>query len=607
MIGEIKRDDSLDYLYVLKSLNEIPFPVGKKLLADFLKGDMKNSSVKKNKMYLMHNFGALKNSSVSKIRSMIENLITNGLIDLSQGFNKFSKVLGISLKGKEELMSPSLNKKKIKNKVNLDYVKISEEDRKLFGELDFFLSRFNDFQKKAIISNSEKILCIAGAGSGKTSVLVKRMEFLVKYKSIDPEKILAITFTRKAKQEMEARLGVLGIRTNVETFNSFAERILRKYGHKIYARDKRVMTYSEKILAINFALDNVGVNMNSAIDKYFTDKQKRNKERHNLSNIFVNDCFSVLEFFKTQNKELYDFSENMKKNKENARLIYRICLSLKQFMDMQGLRDFTDQVLDCISLFNEHSDLIPEFEHVLVDEYQDVNDMQIELLGLLNKNNLFCVGDPRQSIFGWRGSNIEYILRFQEEHPGAEIIGLNKNYRSHKKIIDFMNLGIKDLGLEDLESHSSLEGEIKIFNFGSEEEEHNFVVNKILDLPIEKEEIFILARTNRILNELSNKLKARGISHKVKSDEIKRPVVVREGEVVLATVHAIKGLEAKAVFVVGCNDLNFPCKASDHPVLEFVKDNDFDKEEEEKRLFYVAISRAKEKLYLILEREIHFF
>jgi DNA helicase-2/ATP-dependent DNA helicase PcrA len=93
-------------------------------------------------------------------------------------------------------------------------------------------------------------------------------------------------------------------------------------------------------------------------------------------------------------------------------------------------------------------------------------------------------------------------------------------------------------------------------------------------------------------------MKTRGISHVVKTDEVKNPKDMKEGDVTLATIHAIKGLEAKKVFVIGSNEQNFPCKASDHPAIEMVKTDNYDKEEEERRLFYVAISRAKEILYV---------
>jgi DNA helicase-4 len=276
-------------------------------------------------------------------------------------------------------------------------------------------------------------------------------------------------------------------------------------------------------------------------------------------------------------------------------------------MMTQGLRDYTDQLIDATKFLKENPDKVPNFEHILVDEYQDVNAIQIELLGLLSSRddlgdslaeNIFVVGDPRQAIFGWRGADINYILNFEKNYGVVEVIHLTKNYRSAREIVEFMNHSIGEMGLPDLEGHHDFKAKIKIVDFDSEEDERNFVVRKILESEIPRDEIFVLARTNRQLMELSQMLKQRGISHVVKTDEVRNPKAIAKGEVTLATIHAIKGLEARNVFVIGCNEQNFPCKASDHPAIEMVKEDNYDKHEEEKRLFYVAISRAKEVLYL---------
>jgi len=598
MLDEIERDNSEDYLSILKSLNEIPFPIGRKLLVDFLKGSMRNRSILKNNLFKKYNFGCFKNKSEHEINQMIESLLSNKLVESSNLQDSFIKIIAITYRGNQELLDPSLNSKKIKNKFNLNFSEVTNQEREIFKELEPILSKYNERQRKAIISQKEKILCIAGAGSGKTSVLVKRIEFLVKFQGVLAEKILAITFTRKAKQEMESRLLDLGIRINVETFNSFSEGVLRKNAQKIYKRNVRVMNYSDKIFALSLALEKAGLDMSRVIDLYFSENQKRGKEQDKLANIFLIDCYSIIEYFKTKKQEIYDFSKEIEKDKQNAKIIYGICEDIKKHMEIQGLRDFTDQILDCLRFFKENATEIPKFEYVLVDEYQDVNDAQIELLNILSPRNLFCVGDPRQSIFGWRGSNLNHIFNFQTKNSDAEIIGLDKNYRSAKRIVKFMNTSISELGLENLKGNISEEGEIYLLDFETEQEEYEHILKKIQGLEMERHEIFILSRTNRQLNELSNKMKILNIPHVVKFDELTRPIEAKQGEVVLSTIHAIKGLEAKAVFVLGCNEQNFPCKASDHPILEFIKGQDSNKEEEERRLFYVAISRAKEQLFL---------
>jgi len=481
-----------------------------------------------------------------------------------------------------------------------DYkTRISEQDKIIFQELDHILKDFNNDQKKAIISDSDKILCVAGAGSGKTTVLTKRIEFLVKYRGIDPQKILAITFTRKAKEEMQKRLQKLGINTHIYTFNSFSEKILKLHGSKIYSRPTKIVSYGNKVMMMMSALNTIGITIKQAIERYYTHFQKMNKTLEQLSNSFLNDCFSILEYFKMQNKAPEDLSQEAPpEDKENARMIYQICKHINQQMNLAGLRDFTDQLLDTIKFFEQSPQFIPGFEHVLIDEYQDVNSTQIKLINLLRFRNLFCVGDPRQSIFGWRGSDINYILNFKKKYPSAEIISLIKNYRSNNHIVNFINYSIKHMQLPDLQPNFEQEKQIYFKKFDSVDEEHNFVIKEILNSQIPRHEIFVLARTNKQLTELSKKLQQKNISHIIKTDEIKKPVFEKQGDVTLATIHAIKGLEAKKVFVIGCNKQNFPCKASDHPVIDIIKTSNYNKEEEEKRLFYVAISRAKNKLYL---------
>ena len=604
-IKEFKRDESKDYLFILRSLNEIPFPLGKKLLVDFLKGDMDNKSILKNNLYDLHNFGSLEYLTSFKIESHIEELIQKGMIDLSSStFNKFIKVLSISRKGQNELLDPNLNSKKISGKYNDVETEINDQEIQSFKELGDFLEGFNLEQKKAIVSQKEKILCVAGAGSGKTTVLTKRIQFLNKYEKIRGEQILAITFTRKAKEEMQKRLEKLGIRAVVETFNSFCEKILLKNGGRIYRRRMRVAGYQDKMIGLLRALDNLNIGLEIAIEKYFSLAQRRNKNSYQLQNMLMNDCFSVLDFTKIAHKNILVSNNLEGKDFENAKLISDIVKFLEKHMAMNNLRTYADQVNDAISFFKMYPKLIPNFKHILVDEYQDVNSQQIELLSLLNSDGLFCVGDPRQSIFGWRGSDVNYILDFNKRYVNSETINLKKNYRSNSHVVKFMNESIKEMKMPDLEYHFESEKHLKLCKFNEELSEFQYITKEILNTEIPFEDIFVLARTNRQLNELGEIFKKNKIPHVLKNDDAKE-VILKEGEVVLATIHSIKGLEAELVFVVGCTPNNFPCRAVEHPVMELVKMYEYDKEEEERRLFYVAISRAKNKLYLTYSGKRH--
>ncbi|MAE42274.1 hypothetical protein CMO93_00770 [Candidatus Woesearchaeota archaeon] len=592
----------LDYLYVLKALDEIPFGVGKKLLVDFLQGKETNDSITRNKLNHKQNFGILAYDQ-SDLNNMIDNLLLNDLIHMSSiNGNRFWKVMELTAKGKQEINTPSLYKRKLSFNFREKETAITENDKKLFEAFGIFLSRFNDEQKKSIISNKNHILCIAGAGSGKTTVLTKRIEFLVNYRSVDPDKILAITFTRKARQEMQTRISnnPLLDSVSVETFNSFCEKILKKNASFIYEKPVRVINYRDRFMIISNALSKLSINMNQAIDTYFSFAQKRGKNQEQLANIFMNDCFFIRDYFKFKNKpiERYSFDLIDPEHEKSVKITIEVCKYIESYMKNHGLRDFADQLIDTLVFFEKHKELIPGFDHILIDEYQDINSTQIKLIDILSPKNLFCVGDPRQSVYGWRGSDIRHILNFEDEHKDCDIITLTKNYRSSKHVVSLINSSIKSLGLADLKSTLEGKKDICLLKFNTEDAEFEFIIQRILSSNLQRNEIFVLARTNRQLNELSNTMKLRGIKHVLRSDDMRKNIYAGKNDITLATIHSIKGLEAQMVFVAGCNSANFPCKGSEHPVIEMVKVEEYDKEEEERRLFYVAISRAKNHLYL---------
>lgn len=576
-----------DYLFVLRAVRDMPFGVGRKLLSDFLQGNP-TEQIQKHNLNKFSSFGSLAYDN-KEISSLITLLDRNGFIEYKPiESNKFIKVIQITDKGEKEIINPSLNKqKKVKT------TEITDEDEILFKNFDFFLNKYNKEQKKAIVSNKQSILCVAGAGSGKTLVLTKRIEFLTKFKSVKPQTILAITFTRKARREMQNRLARNQVNNvQVETFNSFCEKILKRYNNLIYNKPTRVLTYRDKIKLTRNALLTIGCEPADAIDIYFTQAQKNTKSAEQLFNIFMNDCFFIVDYYKAESKQVEDFSKD-----GASSLVYKVCVYLEKQMYDQGLRDFMDQIVDCLNFFKRNPQHVPAFDHILVDEYQDVNALQVDLLDILEPKNLFAVGDPRQAIYGWRGSNVKYILDFERKY-NAELINLTKNYRSNKRIVNLFNEAIKEMRLPDLEGVNDGKTDIKLLEFDSEPVEFEFVAQRVLSADIDRKEIFVLARTNKQLLELSKLFLERGIKHIVKSEDFKSIVEAGEGEVTLATVHAIKGLEARMVFVIGCTSQNFPCRGSEHPVIEMVKIEDYDKNDEERRLFYVALSRASEFLYL---------
>jgi len=595
------------HLKVLETLNNIRFQIGSKLFAEVLLGDA-TARILKLRLEKSKGFGCLELMNAKEVDELLEVMKFNKLIEIQPlRTNKFIKVLKITKKGLNELIMPKLSLATGKGIERYfgEIKGISEEDKRNFKLLDTFLDGLNDEQKKAVIGNSDKTLCIAGAGSGKTSVLIKRIEYLVKYKSVPQNKILAITFTRKARREMQLRLdkSIPNHTVQIETFNSFSEKILRKYEKEIYNGESKVVDNKLRTKLFIKALDLLEIEPDKAINTYFSDKKIRSKDHTTLLFSLINDVFMISDYYKNRwqtsdeiNKIIDDFSYQ---DKQKAIMIYKILKTIEKLKEKNNLREYTEQIMHTITFFEKNKDKIPEFEYILIDEYQDVNDLQIQLIDLLGCENLFVVGDPRQSIYEWRNARIEHILGFTAKYENAEILQLRINYRSTKNILELANQIIEPLKLPDLDSvKESKENSILIVNHGSEDAECLFLAHSILAQQIQRNKIFVLTRTNKQLDIIASYFDRNKIKYIKKSTDIEN--VSREAnsdEVVLSTVHAIKGLEAEIVFVVGANNFNYPCRTSEHPVLELIKaGDDYNKDSEELRLFYVALTRAKSKL-----------
>lgn len=232
------------------------------------------------------------------------------------------------------------------------------------------------------------------------------------------------------------------------------------------------------------------------------------------------------------------------------------------------------------------------FFDILVDEFQDVNTLQVRLLHkLLNdKNQLFCVGDDWQSIYGWRGSEVDYILNFKRYFKNPKIIKLKLNYRNNEIITNASNELIKkNIFKIDKDMQSTKITEKKIILYLSQMESEDGVniveenVRNLINQGYSKEDILILYRRSRSIEPYKNRLK---------------------GLATMRTIHSAKGLEAKIVFIVGLTGgiYGFPQVWEADRIIQIIKPSSYlSSLEEERRLFYVALTRAKEELFLISE------
>ena len=608
------------HIQILKSVNELPFNIGKKSLMDFLKGDTNNMIEKHNLMELSY-YGNMFKFDKKIIEKIIDFLLDKKMLELIRK-NHF-KIIKITPNGKTEILICEIDltkiilKDKITDMSNSNFIidtKITEIDYKNFEKYRTFLKGYNDEQKKAIISYSKNILCIAGAGCGKTTVLTKRIGFYIEKLQVNPKKILAITFTKKAKEEMKLRLNKMGFfNIYVETFNSLCEKILRKYENEYYKKKITIINFSNKIKILKNILLKLNFKIDYLINEYFTTQQKKQKTNEELFFNFTRDIYSIIDIYKiSKNNEIPEFFKDGITDSEKIFLkkIYYIVKEVEIKIKEKNFRDFNDQIIHCIDFIekvrnekikingkNKYNFL--KFGYILIDEYQDLNYSQYKFIQLIYKNSIFAVGDPRQTIFGWRGSENKYLYKFKKEFEDVEIITLKKNYRSCQHIIDLSNKIIENMKLVDLESGLNKKNDKSIFLFKkkNENEENEFVYNLILSKKPE-ETIFVLSRTNRKLEKLSQYLLKKKIRHLVKTEND----MGETGEIfkiVLATIHSIKGQESDTTIIIDCNSTSFPNKTKDNSVLSLVKQNiDYNKYNEEVRLFYVALTRAKNKLVL---------
>ncbi|MDI9310725.1 MAG: UvrD-helicase domain-containing protein [Limnohabitans sp.] len=319
---------------------------------------------------------------------------------------------------------------------------------------------------------------------------------------------------------------------------------------------------------------------------------------------FIRDCVRICDMIKVENVTLdHIYAQSQLDPHERIRLFYEMAMpiitSYLKYCTDKSYLDFNDLINKAVQLLEHNNDIKKvvreQFNYILVDEYQDVNNLQVELLKAIIKptTKLFCVGDDWQSIYGFRGSNVEHILHFETTFKNAKTIKLNLNYRSSESIVQASNEVIKHNKFKiDKEIVSSRKSTIKLYeNIASTKEENVlFAVEKVqelLDSGIPNEEILFLYRRSKMFQDYYFAFRNHGIKIQNK------------------TIHAAKGLEAKVVFIIGLTEGRggFPDIWLEDRIFQVIKKANHEQlMEEERRLFYVAITRAKDQLFLLTEK-----
>lgn len=290
------------------------------------------------------------------------------------------------------------------------------------------LDKLNERQKEAVLATEGPVLVLAGAGSGKTTVLVNRIAYMISEKHIRPWNILAITFTNKAAREMKDRIErLLGDTAKdmwIGTFHSVCVRILRSCIDLLgYRRDFVIYDTADTKTVMKECLRELDID-----EKSFP----------------VRNVLSIISNAKNDLMDAATF-ENVYKSDYRMRIIAKIYYRYQTRLRKNNAVDFDDIILNTVKILSENPDVLSKyqdkFQYILVDEYQDTNNSQYLLINLLAQanRNLCVVGDDDQSIYKFRGANIGNILNFEDDYSDVQKITLDQNYRSTQNILDAAN------------------------------------------------------------------------------------------------------------------------------------------------------------------------
>ncbi|VYU22903.1 DNA helicase PcrA [Staphylococcus simulans] len=365
--------------------------------------------------------------------------------------------------------------------------------------MNALLDNMNTEQSEAVRTTEGPLLIMAGAGSGKTRVLTHRIAYLLDEKGVSPYNVLAITFTNKAAREMKERVEKLvGEEAQViwmSTFHSMCVRILRRDADRIgIERNFTILDPTDQKSVIKDVLKTENID------------SKRYDPRMFLS--AISNMKNELKTVEDAEIEATDFMSDM---------VARVYAGYQRQLSRNEALDFDDLIMTTINLFKRVPDVLEyyqnKFQYIHVDEYQDTNRAQYTLVKLLADKfkNLCVVGDSDQSIYGWRGADIQNILSFEEDYPNARTIFLEQNYRSTKVILNAANEVIKNNTERKPKGLWTANQEGKKINYyqaQSESDEAQYVVKEIMRQQHENNKSFndiaILYRTNaqsRVLEE----------------------------------------------------------------------------------------------------------
>ncbi len=373
------------------------------------------------------------------------------------------------------------------------------------------LDKLNEEQRKAAEKVDGPVLILAGAGSGKTRTVTYRMAHMIKERGISPLNILALTFTNKAAKEMKERaeelIGAEAQNLVVSTFHAFSVRLLKMYAERVgYDRNFNIYDVDDQKSIINKIKKEMNLGDN--------DSTKPGALANRISKLKE-------EGIGVEKLDQY-FDLKISAN----RIFSQIYQSYNETLKKNNAMDFSDLLVNARKLLDDRYVLerVQErYKYIMVDEYQDTNNLQYEIINLIAEKykNICVVGDEDQSIYAFRGANINNILNFERDYKNAFTVKLERNYRSTKKILDTANELIKNNKSskgKNLWTDSGEGEKIKVYNATDNFDEANHIVREIVKKVqngASYKDMTILYRTNAQSRVLEEKLLNANVPYKI--------------------------------------------------------------------------------------------
>ena len=428
--------------------------------------------------------------------------------------------------------------------------------------------KYDKDQIKAIKSMNNTLV-IAGAGSGKTTTIIGKIEYIIKNNLYKEEEILIISFTNETIKELKSKIKY---QIDIKTFHKLAKDIISKINKNLSIASDYELKY--------------------IINEYFNSYGQNNKKTNLIikrimqitnQNQIQNLIYAFINIYRCNYQDIYHLYNLYKKsifmNRYYFKIILDIYLIYLRELESSGKMDFNELIINATKYIKENKVKL-NYQYIIIDEFQDISLIRFDLINSIlnqNKANIFVVGDDFQSIYKFSGCDISLFINIKNLLPNINIIKLNHNYRNNQSLINIANKFIiknKNQIIKNTLCHKDDLKPIKIVFYVDKKTVINNILKHI------RGNILILGRNNNDKEKFN---------------------IIENNRTKFLTIHSSKGIEEDNVILINLdnNILGLPSKIKKENILKKILKSDYIIHEEERRLFYVALTRSKDNVYLI--------